>query len=622
MRLDSVPKKIWIFVLILIINFPLFAQWGTYLKITRVNDNYTYESYKAVTYVSVHNYDLIAFDIEAFFKVEENFDSDIWLKDVSEASSDIFENWQDQTGTFYQGEERKSFKRTLYVRPHTQTETPYRATFKVQSGWGKKDSPVGPGRISEFTINIIVLPEDKFVVALGDTLPLSKPLVLDEPPFTSGTSNLVSWNPAEWKHPNAGVDLVAQDLYFFDTDDMSELIPSVQGLFKADLSTTRETWFQGLEDGHTYGYIAKSIYITSNDTITQYSNVVFSTQDNSPPSPVVRPRISTESGKVELIWAGVDDAISTVRSYEIFRAEDTQIATLIDTVVADPLQETYTWVDNRTSSDVEYNYRVRAVDIVGNVGDGERSNSVIFKGDGTEWTVIPPTLTTDDYIENSQFIKGPIDVLQFLIEGQEDLIRFEVARDDTSYFHQSTGAGHRYFDSGWLALSDTVNNEQFYHSSQNVDWINYEFDYSSGIDLNFVNGHTYYRKITRKIAEATYVAYLSPVVPDCFPPDDIRNFYGETILDESSTLLKWKVNLTWEPAADHISGVKQYHLFRKLEGLDSLYQSIAIIEDAPGLKYFMDTIDVLPDSLKNPTLSYRVIAEDQMGNRRSIDSVN
>lgn len=622
MRLDSCLKKILLFFLIMVLNISAFANWGTYLTVTRVQDDYTYPNYKSKAYVAMRNHDLIAFEIEATYNIDGDFDSDIWLTNVTDNASIIFENWEDQFGVFAAGERQKSFKRLLYVRPESETGEPYTVSFKIQSGWREQNNLGGPGNISGFEVYVTVLPTEAYEVTTGDSLPLPLPTVQPEPDFTSGSSNSVYWNPITLSNLYTNTNLVAQDLYFFDAENMDEMEPAVKGLFKANSSADREVWFQGLEDGHTYGYIAKAVYIVGSDTINQYSNVVFSTQDNSPPEAVLRPRVSTENNQVELIWGSVDDAVSDVRSYAIFRAEDTQVAVWVDSVVAEPPETTYTWVDPKTVSGIEYNYRVRAIDLVGNMGEGDRSNSVVFDGSGSGWTTINPPDVTPDIPTDTAFLKGPVDRLAFVIEGQEDQIRFEVARDDTAYFHSTTGAGHRYFDSGWLALTDTLTNEQFSNDPSNNDRVFFEFDYGDGIDLNFVNGHTYYRKITRKIAHATYTTYLESMIPDCFPPDDIRNFLGETILDASSDPLNWKVNLSWQATVDHISGVKQYVLYRKIQGLDEDYRAIEAFESGSNSFAYLDQIVTLPDSIRNATLSYRVVAQDAVGNIRSVESAN
>jgi hypothetical protein len=228
------------------------------------------------------------------------------------------------------------------------------------------------------------------------------------------------------------------------------------------------------------------------------------------------------------------------------------------------------------------------------------------------------------------------------LDGRETHIRFETVRDSLKFFSKPPQLGMRYFDSGWVPVDQLKNHG--WVSSYNPDWVYFVFDYtdtgnvfvtSTGtwqdhrggdpIDLNFVDGHTYIRRFIRKYQTTTDTSELGEIIPDCFPPSDIYNLKVGSLIDDPNFLdplsgyTKWHLELSWQPAVDRVSGLKRYHIYRKVEGVDTNFEELILPENFTNT-FLRDSIS-RPQSglIANPIIRYRVTSEDKCGNQREFN---
>ncbi len=458
------------------------------------------------------------------------------------------------------------------------------------------------------------------------------PDIESEPEFTSGTSNTITWFPIEGSS--------VQDVYYFDDADPSDLRKAAQRLYRLDSDDSpRTAVFENLKDGHKYGYFARSEVITENDTLYMCSDFTYSIQDNTPPEKVVTIHAVKKAHKIEITWRGVNDVISTVEKYVIFRKIASQNEIPIDTVYSSASQDDiFSWSDTSYKKGNSIFYRVRAVDKVGNLGEGVRSNSIFISGevDDSEDSDDENTDDSDSEEFNNSYFKGSVDTLwiELSIEDTVQALLFESVRDSMEYFDSKPPLKMRYFKSGWV--DPDILRKRGWMSNDNPDKVFFVFDYtdtenafvdknenfnnnvnSEHIDPNFVNGRTYLRRIITKYAITQDTVWLDSKIPDCFPPNDIRNLYTEVDAEESLlSSSKWAVKLQWEPAFDAVSGVRRYHLYRKIDGINDDFIKQRILSQTECT----DTLAVFADAaILNPLIIYKVSSEDRVGNIRAID---
>jgi hypothetical protein len=512
------------------------------------------------------------------------------------------ENWNDQIDTLY--EHSSQLENTFFIRPIA-PESVGLDSFRVEATLRYGLSPWDGMNAVWLTVYVNV----------GEPA-YPAPAILSEPAFTAGTSNTLYWIPTR--------GAAVQDLYHFDDADPGNLMKAIQRLYKRNGQDTLSTVIEGLEEGHSYGYFVKTVFGSGDRAVTLYSDITHSIQDRTPPDAVTSVQAILAGTRTVLVsWVTVADAISGMDSYRIYRSESTGSEILIDTIPAGtPSPSTLTYED-RIQSGVTVYYRVRAVDKVGNEGDGERTNSVISGSDASDQVSGNGGKETngDQTPEPDRpFKKGHLDTLRIMLTGLEKQLRFQAVRDSGAYFNNPPDLGARVFDSGWLPMNQVQRNPA------NYDEAVQPFDYTSGGQFpeQFVNGHTYIRRVIREYLATHDTLNLGETIPDCFPPDDIRNLKIDAAVENpnasnpSAGFSKWHLQLDWEAARDGVSGLKRHRLFRKVDGLDSSFQEVPLPDRFTGTA-FVDRLSWLPTGIvQNASVRYRVTSEDFVGNIRGL----
>ena len=511
------------------------------------------------------------------------------------------ENWTDQIDTLTV--RSMQMENTIFIRPIA-PESVGSDSFRVEATLRYGLSPYDR------------LEADRLTVYLNVTEPeYPTPTIVPEPDYTEGTTNTVFWIPT------TGASV--QDVYFFDRNDRTNLMKSIQRLYKRSGNDTLRAVFEGLEEGHTYGYFVKTVFGSGDNAVALHSDITYSTQDKTPPDPVSPAQAILASAQTVLVsWLTVPDAISGTDSYRIYRSENTGSEVLINTVGAEsPQPQSMTTVD-RIRPGVAAYYRVRAVDKVGNEGDGERTNSVVGVGGTSDSgnseggdSDDDPTIETD-----RPYRKGHLDTLRLTLTGLEKRLRFLAVRDSAAYIRQPPELGGRFFDSGWLSMNQVQRNPL------NYDEAIQPFDYTSAGQFpeQFASGHTYLRRVIREYLATRDTLTLNDTMPDCFAPDDIRNLKIDAAVEDpnvpnpSAGFSRWHFELDWEAAKDGVSGLKRHRLFRKVEGLDTSFQEINLPGRFTGTS-FIDRLSWMPAGVvQNASVRYRVASEDFVGNARDV----
>ncbi|MBN2416976.1 T9SS type A sorting domain-containing protein [bacterium] len=602
------------FCLLIILPYTLFADMKLSVKV--INTGKQSASSSLVYTARLH--EIVGLEISAFFYNTSAVETRTAILRGS-GVDDMLHQWQNMLYRLSPGG-MVTLSDTLYFR--ISSASPLHLSFQTE-----QRDPGGSIVTGEtiYPVNVTISVD---TVTAGFPLPAMRPDTLRFSDdftilrYSAGTATSFQWRPAEI---NGDILRIRQDAYRFALDNPLNLQKAVSGVYKSAADSVRYARFDGLGDGRTYGYYIKADYETAAGAYTLYSDIWYSTQDNTPPASVASPTaVLDQNHKSMLIWLPVADVpvngrASGVASYVISRSLDTGPERAVDTVDA---VSGFVWRDTALIKGVRYHYRVRAVDAVGNTGDGAVSNSVFWDGEdeypdngGDDGTV---TLT-GEYAGG--FITGSIDTLSSRLEGWEQMIRFVAAREDTSFFDTAPPSAMQLFDSGWItpgsAPADPADPALRY-------WIfNYARNTAANqdIDLNFVDNHRYLRRLYRRDVSGT-VSYvtLPPVVPDCLPPADIGNLEAHSELVTASGFERyddWQVSLRWSPANDGASGVARYRLFRYIQGYDPGYIEIAaadtILENA-----YTDNDFPAGAFLANAAVSYKVIAEDFSGNARAL----
>ncbi len=471
-----------------------------------------------------------------------------------------------------------------------------------------------------YSLNMILrikpMDPDRYVLPRMVVDPLRFSLNAADPVFSPGTSNRIEWTPASGNSLDMRID---QSAYFFPVKNRQMLYRAVEGFYKRNESDTlRSVLIENLEDAEQYGYVIFATFTDKDTALTFSSDIIYSIQDDTPPDPVTDPHVALDGGDgaIALWWDPVPDEGSGTAYYRIYRASDTGFEIPVDSVGADAVQgDSLVW-NGWIDPEVSYFFRVRGVDYVGNLGDGDRTQGIFLNGsDGIETygdgfgTCNPDTAPSLPY----PYRRGVIDTLITVLAGWEKSVRFISVRDDSLYFENPPSRGMRVFDSGWIEPRNR--------------WI---FDYSyshelgTRIDPNFVDNHVFYRKVYRKTVTGNIIESPAfPVAVDCLPPSDIRNLTVFGIIEDPDAenphtgYRSWLMDIRWEHSSEIGSGFRRYHLYRKIVGLDPDFREVQLSD--PTRNVFHDSFSPVPTAFTNPVIIYKVAAEDKAGNIRTLN---
>lgn len=612
-------RRCFIFMLVLLW---VGSSWGQLLKVKRIDDGIEVDD--PFINIRMMRHEIVGIEFKALFA---NFSEDrpytaSLIQYWGTNAPTYLEGWEDKVETVPAGT-RDSIMTTIYLRPLDPISVGV-DSFKVISMMRHGPNANDFLESYEFTVYIEVI-----------DLTYNVPTILDEPQFTRGLSNSIYWVPTQ--------SPMTQDVYCFDAEDPDDFKNSVKRLYRIAPGDTAKKVFEGLEDGHRYGYFAKAVYETTGEPISLYTDITYSTQDNLPPDKVLDSQVAvTDDNTVEVSWAAVNDQTSGVQSYQIYRAIDTGPEEPVAQITPVGLGP-YLWEDTTVDTGLTYYYRVRGVDNVGNEGDGDLTSGIGLGGGWNEY--IPPVDTvivdTMPPVLTETYISCAKDTIWFSLDGREKRIRVQSARDSVDFLDNPPNIKMRVFDSGWFtpkALRDIG-----WVSPTNPDSLFFTFDYTDTgrvwmdttgvvhfdtggvrIDKNFVNGHTYYRQLQKEYHAVVTESDMGAVVPDCYPPTDIHNLRAQAIVDDPNFqdpdlgYNEWHFRVTWNAAEDAASGIKRYHIYRQVEGLDTTFVEVNI-HDYYRETTFIDTLAKTGrDTVNNPVVHYRVVAEDNMGHMRSL----
>jgi hypothetical protein len=510
------------------------------------------------------------------------------------------EGWQEKTQVF-PGGTSLVMTNDIIIRPVKVTSVT-QDSFYVEARLRYGQSPTDQLDISRVKLIITVYP-----------LQFDYPVIFPEPEYTPGFSNALRWIPVK------GTSV--QEMYYFDRENPANRKKAIQRLYKQEQGDTLETVFQDLKHGHAYGYFVKAVFNSNGRSNVIYSNFLYSTQDAVPPSAVNQTQALMKNyDMVAVTWKKATDALSGVDRYRIYKTVNTSMERLVDSVSASEAQgDFFSWQEH-TDSLAIFHYRVTAVDKAGNEGSGVLSNELVMPG--ADGSVTPPDpfpadsgVRTEAAVQN---VRGVVDTLRVPLNGRETSVRFQSVRDSLRYFKNKPVDGMRFFDTGWLPL-DSIPPDPV-----NVKMGRWLFDYTGkgAIDSNFVNGHVYYRRAIRKILAVTDTVDLGSRRLDCFMPDDIRNLKASAQIEDPDPVTgykKWRIVLDWEPAMDAGSGLKRYHIYRKIDGWGIGFSEVVTGRPVTESQ-FSDSMDVLNKTvISNPLFMYRIVGEDGVGNIRPFE---
>lgn len=433
------------------------------------------------------------------------------------------------------------------------------------------------------------------------------PIIIAEPEFTPGTFNTIYYIPA--------CGAFTHEVCYFDYEAPEIILGCKDDGWKKTISLvdTMSVTYEDLEDGHKYGYFVKAYFAESPDSIT-LSNLTSSTQDASPPDSVNDMEAYADSGGAVIVnWYGVNDRVSYVNRYEVYRKESGQFYSIIATVPAtenNSPEISYVFPESLAGhtgleEGVTYHYTIRAIDTVGNRGGGIESGAVV--PDSTPPCLPQPRIAYDYRFMNTCYVRGVEceiwDTSNCSGMQKTHFIRFQAVRDSIKYFESQWHPDYDFFESGWLPYND--------------DSISYIFDLlPSSNDSSYVNGHRYYYRAQAKdsLGNMSYWTeddsvynWSRPVSAwqDAYPPGDISNLIARPRINQEGD--SYFVEINWDSAYDAVSGLKKYYVYRKLD--DAPYNKI---DSTANTSYNDPCRDV--DTRRQ--LCYRIGSTDYVGNER------
>jgi len=520
-----------------------------------------------------------------------------------------FGEWQDRMIISKKKEPIDTLRNILYLRPTKTGSLKFKITALLVEIWGNTRYYGRYFQEFNLLINDIdstlvpVLKPDSAEAALG---------------YDSGSTKTILWKPV-----TGYAEGLTQDAYAFSANDPDKLLNSVRHLYRLSSLDLRKTTFENLHEGVEYCYFAKADFITDDGHVSVYSDMYRCIQDYTPPEIVQEPIIVPEPSGYRLSWEAVADTVSGVEKYIIYRASDTGAETAVHTYIPDA-GPFYVWTDRDIDPEIKYYYRIRAVDRVGNMGNGVRSKAVDANKElpTTQEQQYPEDEWTDD--RAVVYVPGSMDTIPLMHPINLDSVRVVSVRDDRSFFIDPPLSGMRVFNSQTITVPFPpywVFDYGYQGSVQTDAYGNVvKGDDGAMIDLNFVNGHTYYPIIIYYYRHnRTVIDSLVPRVMDCYPPEDIRNVKVQSLVTgEEDRYGQWKMQISWDkPENDQGSPLKAFHIYRRLGEVET-FKHIAELSDN-YIAYVDDNLGMLTDPV-NPIATYRIVAEDSVGHQRDVNT--
>lgn len=428
------------------------------------------------------------------------------------------------------------------------------------------------------------------------------PYIEQEPQFTRGDTNVVKWHRS-------------RNLY--------DQYITYNGVTNSFTGNALESWtdpmvtvFENLKDGKTYKYQIEGVTVKGNRHI--YSRPQYSTQDATPPSPCNSLDVYTIGGETSyLSWKPVRDfdSESGVDFYKILtiQNEDGIMTTSFDRVKAD--SDSVYMFEKKIDPTKTYFFEVHAVDKVGNEGMGKRSEIVRFIQEpefcnsnidykaGDSWTYSSLISTDSGYVKRLKLSKTILNE-----EVVPDSFRVEVARDSSKFFGTKYGQKtNQYIDFAWRSFAELK------------DSLNcLSFDCNLGKDINWINNHKYYFKVTYKDKFNNYSDSNTLTITriDVTPPAPIELNHVWTVKDKNG---KSFIEVSWYEGKDAESGLKRYFYYRKI-GQEGSYEKkemdidriqTHIRPDGRKAFYYQESYDSIG---VNDVVYYKVGAVDNVGN--------
>ncbi len=560
--------------------------------------------------------ELIGFNIKADFENNTGAPASITIQVYPHDYQDILlYDWTNERRTLRDGQSYHIDK-TVFIKPEAAgtIQFSFDASFNGQINHQAVGVLINVDTVDQSGLTLSQFPRPAILFEEGE---FSNDF--ENPVYNSGTTNIIRWRQAE-DTENRFANIY-QEAYHFDINNPVYLMQAVRGLYKTQLADTQITAFHDLADGNTYGYVVKSFYeMHDGNTKTLYTDFLYAAQDNTPPEKVTSPAASLSgTGNAVLGWNGVSDALSGVARYNIYRTEGQADEYLVHSYPAGH-SANYQWIDPALISGASFYYRITAVDNAGNEGDGEYSNALFFDGDTSIYDERPPVVRPDDpEAKDAYFIAGTRDTIRYTLQGWEQQIQFVSVRGDSGYFENEPAApalrfSHIYQHGEWNICPDDPG--QIYHV------FDYSLDQDTGMnfDANFVHNRPYFRRViaSDNLGE-NYIYSMLTVVPDCFPPGDVRNLKTVSSITDPDPnepfngYNAWSVRLDWEGASDDASGLAGYSIQRMIPansgGIDIFYSEDTMFTD--------DLTDL--DISANTAVNYRIVGIDNAGQSRSFD---
>ncbi|MBN1783181.1 hypothetical protein JW948_18745 [bacterium] len=534
-------------------------------------------------------------------KDDEDYEYSLLYKDKVQLPL-YFGAWRDTTVLSTQKGKVDTLKRILYLRPTGTGLLEFTIQGLLKEKWGKAAA------FQKFSINVIPADPDM----IPSLVPDSASTAIG---YSAGSTMHLDWKPAS----GTGTAL-SQDVYAFSAKDPATLVQSMKRLYKTTDGLSHAV-FENLQDGQEYGYFARADFLTSDGPVMMVSDLFRCVQDNSPPGKVNEPIVVPEENGHRVSWDQVQDAVSGVGKYVIYRASDTGQESIVHVMNAHA-NPFYVWMDEDIDPQVRYYYRVRAVDRVGNMGDGFRSDPVDADTEFPSNNDIVFPEVEEQTVNGILYVAGTADTIPLIRADNLDSIRVISVRNEMSFFDNPPDLGMRVFDSGSITAPFPpywVLDYGFHGSVQVLPDGQVVRGPGGMIDPNFVNGQTYNPIVTYYFRHSkTIVDTLVPRVMDCFPPEDVRNVRVQSVIADAPAYTEWNMQLVWEkPEDDQGSPMAGYHVFRRLNETGP-FAEIAVVE--PDRTFYVDADVLEPGSPVNPRITYRVVAEDAAGNMRLVDA--